>query len=65
MAEFPSLESPIISVYVVSVPVSNFPNLLKRANRDGNTAYDTPSLHNSNKLENQYLVGPTLFFHIS
>lgn len=65
MAEFPSLESPIISVYVVSVPVSHFPNLLKCANRDGNTAYDTPSLHNSNKLENQYLVGPTLFFHIS
>lgn len=65
MAEFPSLESPIISVYVVSVPVSHFPNLLKRANRDGNKAYDTPSLHNSNKLENQYLVGPTLFFHIS
>lgn len=65
MAEFPSLESPIISVYVVSVPVSHFPNLLKRANRDGNTAYYTPSLHNSNKLENQYLVGPTLFFHIS
>lgn len=65
MAEFPSLESPIISVYVVSVPVSHFPNLLKRANRDGNTAYDTPSLHNSNKLENQYFVGPTLFFHIS
>lgn len=41
MAEFPSLESPIISVYVVSVPVSHFPNLLKRANTDGNTAYDT------------------------